>query len=512
VSSQSRWSSQERDELRAALNAAEARVSLVAKAMRRPLALGAHPVLIGLLSLEEKLQAAGFPAMSPWWRARFALFYGCAKLQLVLRVGRRGGKSSSLCRIAVLEALYGEHDIPPGDVGVVAIISTKRDEATQRLRTIKAVLGVLHVEHRPIDGGVELVGRPIAFKVFTASIAGVSGPTCIFVICDEVAKWRDADTGANPAREVLASLGPTMATQPNARMVLSSSPLGTMDAHAKAFDEGQTERQMVAHAPSWVANPTLSESHTHVLEPDDGKWKREYAAIPMEGDEESIFSAALLTRATRIGPVDLPPMPGWTYVAAMDPATRGNAWTLVVSSRDESGRMIFAHAQEWRGSSERPLDPESVLLEQASILGRFHVKHVQTDNWAGDALASIARRHGLNLVQTSLTMGRKIELYDAAQTKIADGQVELPPHPQLRADLLGVKRVVTASGMSIRLAQTPDGRHSDFAPPVALLLEQHCPGPRTVETVAQASESRTIAKEEEQFGRKVKRDYWQRGP
>ena len=75
-----------------------------------------------------------------------------------------------------------------------------------------AVLDALGIKHRPIDGGVELVDRPIAFKVYTASIAWVSGFTCIRAIADEAAKWRDADTGANPAREVLASLRPTMAT------------------------------------------------------------------------------------------------------------------------------------------------------------------------------------------------------------------------------------------------------------------------------------------------------------
>jgi hypothetical protein len=104
--------------------------------------------------------------------------------------------------------------LPPGDVGIVGIVSVSRDEAAQRLRTIKAILDALGVKYRPIDCGIELEARPIAFKVFTASISGVVGGTWFCGIGDELARWRDADTGANPATEVLGSLRPTMAGQP----------------------------------------------------------------------------------------------------------------------------------------------------------------------------------------------------------------------------------------------------------------------------------------------------------
>jgi hypothetical protein len=141
-------------------------------------------------ALDRLLVAKGFPATSPWWRQTLADFYAQHVRQLVLRVGRRGGKSSTLSRVAVLEALYGEHRIPPGDVGVVAFISVTRDEANQRLRLIKAILDAVGVEWRPADGGVELERRPILFKVFAATMAGVVGFTGVACFCDEVARWR----------------------------------------------------------------------------------------------------------------------------------------------------------------------------------------------------------------------------------------------------------------------------------------------------------------------------------
>jgi hypothetical protein len=295
----------------------------------------AEEILARYDEVDARLVAVGFPKTSPWWRETFERWYRSGCRQLVPRCGRRAGKSSSLSRLGVVEALYGQHTVPPGDVGTVAIISTRRDEAAKRLRTVTSILDALGERHRPLSGGalgVELVGRRVAFQVFAASIAGVSGFTSIFVLCDEVAKWLDSDTGANPATEVLASVRPTMATQPNARIVLSSSPMGMLDAHYDAFEAGDDAYQLTAYAPTWEANPTLTEADTRLLERDESTWLREYAAVPQAEVESALLTEMLVDRATRAEPRDLPRAPGHYYAATIDPATRGNAWTLVVAA------------------------------------------------------------------------------------------------------------------------------------------------------------------------------------
>lgn len=258
------------------------------------------------VKMDRRLVEAGFPATSPWWMETLRRFYASGRRQLVLRVGRRGGKSSTLCRVGVCEAIVGDHAVPPGDIGVVAIVSVSRDEAAKRLRTIESILRTLQVGYRPLREGTgfELaVGErerpPIGFQVFTASIAGVSGPTVITAIGDEVAKWSDKDTGANPAKEVLASLRPTIATQRNAKLFLSSSPLSTVDAHAAAFDEGDDDFQLVAHAPTWVANPTITEAETHALERDPRLHAREYGAIPDDAIANAFPATAVLASVGR---------------------------------------------------------------------------------------------------------------------------------------------------------------------------------------------------------------------
>ena len=77
-----------------------------------------------LAAVDAKLVASKWPALSPFWRSTFERFLDSGRRQLVARVGRRGGKSSSLCRFAVSFALaYDVSQIPPGDVGVIALIS-----------------------------------------------------------------------------------------------------------------------------------------------------------------------------------------------------------------------------------------------------------------------------------------------------------------------------------------------------------------------------------------------------
>lgn len=420
-------------------------------------------------AIDAALQAKGFPATSKWWRARIRAFYRSGRRRFITRVGRRGGKSSTYCRLAVVEALYGQHSIPPGDVGVLAIISARRPDALERLRTIKAILDAIGVAYAEKGDSVELASRRVVFTVFTASIAGVSGFTAIFVLCDEVAKWRDSDTGANPAAVVISSVAPTMATQPNAKLILSSSPMGLLDAHADAYALGDTPNQMIAHATSWEANPTLSEASTRADEPDELIWAREYAAIPQAEAETSLFSSAMVNAACSIAG-DTPADDRHRYVATMDPATRGNAWTLVVACLSDNAVRRVVLAREWRGSKAKPLSPSAVFADIAALLRPYRLAHAHSDQFAEDALRELARPYGLSLlVDKPWTASTKADAYDALRTLLQEHKLELPDDPVVKTDLLGVRTRLTRSGTLYELA-TQGARHSDYAPAIAMAV------------------------------------------
>lgn len=427
-----------------------------------------------------------FPATSPEWHAAIARFYTRGVLQFVARVGRRGGKSSTMCRLAVCEALWGRHEIPAGDIGVVAIVSARRKDALDRLRTIKAILDALGVEYTAHGDAIDLVSRPISFHVFTASIAGVSGFTSIFVLLDEVAKWRDKSTGANPANTVIESIVPTTATMPEARVVLISSPMGLVDAHADAMALGDTEDQMVWYAPTWVANPTLTLERTKKLaKGNEVVWAREYAAIPQAEDELSVFEGRLVTKATR-APVPVPdderrlkeigftdkdtaPDERHRYVATIDPATRGAAWTFNIACLSDRGVHKIVLAREWRGTPEKPLSIEKTFKTIKSYLTAYGIRALYSDNYSPDALMQLARQQDIALVIEPWTQNLKEEAYENMKTLFSEDRIELPPDPQVAQDLLGVRQKITRTGFQYDLAKVGT-RHSDYAPAIAMAV------------------------------------------
>lgn len=429
----------------------------------------AATVMARFEALDTHLQRRGFPPTSPFWVRTIRAWYAGGKRRLTARVGRRGGKSSTLCRLAVVEALYGQHKIPPGDVGVVAIISARRPDALERLRTIKAILDSLGTAYQERGDSIELKDRRVVFTVFTASIAGVSGFTAIFVLCDEVAKWRDSDTGANPAAVVISSVSPTLATQPHARIVLSSSPMGLLDAHADAFALGDTALQHTAHAESWVANPSLTEASTRELEPDEVVWLREYAAIPQAEAETSLYSAMMVERCTR-ATGDLLPCLRHTYTATIDPATRGNAWTLVVACLSDQQVRRVVLAREWIGSKAKPLSPSDVFRQIAELIQPYGLRYVHSDQFAEDALRELARPHGLSLlVDKPWSAANKADAYDGLRSLLQEKRIDLPADPIVRTDLLGVRVRLTRAGTSYELA-SQGSRHSDYAPAIAMAI------------------------------------------
>jgi hypothetical protein len=456
-----------------------------------------HPVVAGLRRMEEVLVPAGMPPISAWWWETIERFYASGKREAVIRAGRGAGKSTTTCRVAVAEALFGDHPLAPGDIGSIPIISVKQQDAKDRLSTIETILKLLGEGYSKVGDSIRLHRRAIEFRVSVASLQSSVGATALFIFCDEVAYWRDADTGANPATKVLATIRPTMRARANSHLWMVSAPLGQLDAHATAYAEGETARQVVAFAPTWVGNPTITEAQSHAEETNIDLWRQLWAAIPLEGTEFSMLAPVTLDRATRVeSPAwdrcriqgaeleawrtisragDLPPERGVTYVAAMDPAMTSNAWTLTVAGRrlvDGRSKRSVALVREWRGSQSAPLDPFEVLGDVKRILSFYALAIVDTDRYHSHSLYAIGRRAGLTVRIVDSSHGDLLLRYDNVSRWLSDGEVELHPSKVLRKDLLGVKRILTPAGFTIRLDVTPDGRHSDFAPATALALDR----------------------------------------
>lgn len=459
-------------------------------------------------ALDSYLQTKGFPATSPEWHRQIERWYTSGVLQFVGRVGRGGGKSSTICRLAVCEALYGKHHINPGDTGIVTIVSASKDDANDRLETIRAILialGYSAVRRGTPPGpkhfleSAEEISIPhlrVAFRVYAASFRALSGFTSIFIFLDEVAKWRDEKTGVSPATEVFASVSATRRSKPK-KIALISSPLGLKDLHADLFAQGDTDAQIVWHAPTWVANPTVTEADCRTQEPNEVRFQREYGAIPTAEDELSVFEGAQVTRATRTT-LMLPADERHRYVATIDPATRGNAWTFVISCLSDQRVRRVVFNREWRGTKGKPLVPGEVFKEIKPTLTAYGLRILFSDQFSADSLVEIARQQGIALIIEPWTSQLKEEAYENLRTLFQESKIELPPDPQVTSDLLGVRQKIGRNGLTYDLA-TSGGRHSDYAPAVALAVLKSiipCTPLRTSQTLeqeAQAAKARFLS-------------------
>jgi hypothetical protein len=215
--------------------------------------------------------------------------------------------------------------------------------------------------------------------------------------------------------------------------------------------------------PSWWTKERAAELHRQ----DADAYRTDFEAQFLE-PEELFFPASLVEVAVRKAPEILPREPGHTYFAAMDPATRGNAWTLVIGTR-KGTRRIVARATQWLPAGV-PLKPDEVLKEAAVICKAYGVTLVKTDQWAVDALRPLAAAVGLTLIQQDLTGPEHYEAYKTAQTWLTLGQLELAPVSWLIDDIKRVKRRVTQAGLSVVLPHTADGRHCDGAPALVRML------------------------------------------
>ena len=463
-----------------------------------------------LMEQEEVLTRHGFPPMSDWWKATLRDFYRSGKRRLVLRVGRRGGKSSTLCRVAVVETLYGAHSVPPGDVGYFILVSTTKGEASSRLVTIRAILDVLGVAHHPVDSGVAIEGKNVGFKVYPATIAGVSGPTGIGFMGDELAKWRDSETGANPAKQVLASLTPTMATQPTAKAFLSSSPFSTIDAHAEAFDRGTTESQTVAHAPTWVANPTISEADTRELEPDEPTRLREYGAIPMSSGTHHWFDSSTIQAAVESYELPVVAQPGTVLTAGGDCAFVNDSAALVVGHltpgpTSDLDKFRLGDLDEVQPEPGAPLMPSIIVKRFAARLRALGVGGMMADGHYKMTVVEHFIEAGLGFLDAPTVVA---EPYVRLRVLLQGNRCALPDHPRLLNQLRQVMWRPTPNNM-IQIIQPrngPGGGHGDLVSALVLAAWQ-----RGGTVVQKAPEWQTDELEQQRIQRmaeKREKEWW----
>ena len=301
----------------------------------------------------------------------------------------------------------------------------------------------MSLRYEPRGDEIELTGdRPALFKVFACSTRAVVGFTSIAIFGDECARWESRDSAANPAAEVIGSLMPTLATQPFGFCALPSAPWGGDDFHAELYSHGDTDVQVVSFAPTWLANPTLSEEATHDLEPDERIWSREYAAEP------GTTVTAAFDRDDALACFAGTPRgaPGGAIVTTDPSSLRGDAYSYMCGHETSVGEIVITEVDGWGGDELRHVTMADIVAEISARAKKLGTTTVYADQREEAALRSLFAQQGISYTSYAWSETSKDDAVMVLRRLMRERKLFLPEHAQLRREITGLKARLMPSG------------------------------------------------------------------
>jgi hypothetical protein len=439
--------------------------------------------------------AGGKPLGELWSSSKVRRIFGekrpakVAPKYMVILAGIRGAKSiMAACQAIVASQVVPVEHLAPGDEVRIPILSTDVDLAHVAFSHLLGIVQSIPelsdlLVGKPKADSLELrhpSGKPIEIKVTAMSRAGTTLVArwlagCIF---DEAPRML-GDGSVKSLPESLKAISGRMLPGAQIWMIGSPhAPFGPVyDIQAEHFGK-PTEVYCVVRAQGPDLNPewwTPERCNAQRLE-DEDVYKTDVLA-EFADPEECLISSVDLEACTRTEPAVVPPIPGVEYVATMDPATRGNGWTLHVigcRARDADGQPLYhmALARQWMGSKATPLSPRATLKDIAKTIEPYGLTEVTTDQWSVDALRDLAELTGLTLREITMDSENRLQMAKTVAMVLRTRRLELPTDKYLRNDLLMAKNRVTQNGATLVLPKTGDGRHCDHLPPLMFAMAQ----------------------------------------
>jgi hypothetical protein len=422
---------------------------------------------------------------------------------LVLGAAVRCGKSTIVAAKALRNAYLGDcSGLAPGEIPRVAILSVDLDKARE---TFSKIVGALQASPtlgrllmKPPGSDSVIIrnrwGWPVEIKVVAGARAGKTlvSRWLLGFIADEAPRMVGEDEGVVNLDDALSAIRARMRKGAQIDLVGSLwAPRGPVfnyvtERHGKP---GADLVVMLATGPMLRPELYTPEYCARIQKADDRAYQADVMskfADPISALLASVNVTACTRQDTRLGPT-----PGQGYVAVIDPATRGNGWTLVVLGSTPRGGYEVCVAREWIGSRSAPLRASRVLPEIDEELSAFGIEECVTDQAGYDHLVDIAE---LTKVSFSLRLAARND--DVAimnlRNLIAEQTISLPNNSQLKTDLIAIRtRPKAAGGSQVVLIKTQDGRHCDYG--AAMLLAAQClPQPPAVEEIDERDDEQRI--------------------
>ncbi len=385
--------------------------------------------------------------------------------------------------------------LAPGDIPMLPILAPDMRAAKQ---TWQHICGTLEQSERlrklfakkPRGDSIWIYhpsGRAVEVTVRALSRFGtaLTSRWCVGVIWDEAPRMVGAADGAkNIDESIRAARGRVL---PGGQLLLIGSPSHpfgpVFELYTKHFGR-PSEDIVICKARGDHLNPRKwTKKEQEALKRTDPNGHRTEFLAEFGDPEEAFFSSDSIERNRRRTPDVEPFDPTWSYVAAMDPAGRANAWTLTVLGRkpstDMRERYVVVFAKQWRLPRHRSkgdfLEPNKILDDIKSIVNSYGINEVHTDQYAVEVMMALGDHHGLDVIPHDLLAENRREAANGIKVLLEEDRLELAPDHYLREDLVRVEKRITAAGVGIHLPKSSDGRHCDYFPALGLCV-LHPPG------------------------------------
>lgn len=398
-------------------------------------------------------------------------------VDLMCTVGRRGGKSETISRVAMFECLHGGHEVAlaPGQLGLFAVVSPLREQSEQIIGYAKGLAALSSVKRHvaKVLADETHFKNGIVLRTMTCDAVAVSGPTLIGAVYDEWAKW-PGEESATPDYEVDASLRPALAP------VIGAPPrrhIRITSAYLQEGDAYDTERASfgVAGAPVLVVrgntetfNPAIDRAwlererarNPHVYE-------REYGGTNGPQWQPAVtkgwFGLEVVTACVDKDRTESPRIAGVHYTLAIDQAFKADRFAIAVTHAEypeaeprsiggpgAAPRYIIDLAKAWRAPKDHALSVEQAACDVAAICERYGNHAVYCDQFAAEPLKVVFKRYGVQLIERPWTASTKPIKYRAVRDAMVDKSVRLPNHPELIREFCNIQgRLLRSGGESI---------------------------------------------------------------
>ena len=242
-------------------------------------------------------------------------------------VGRRGGKSRAMATLATYIGGLCQHNLVPGERGVLLCIAPDQRQAAIVLDYVQAAFEASPILKQLIASRAAdtlVLTNGINIEVRAASFRRLRGPTYIAVIADEAAFWYSDEFSANADTEILNAVRPGLATTGGPLFIVSSpyAKRGVLwETYRKHYGPDGDPLILVAQGTSREFNPSLPQSVVdRALERDHAAASAEYLA-QFRADIET-FVPYEVVQACVGDHVEMAPLSKQHYSAFVDPERR----------------------------------------------------------------------------------------------------------------------------------------------------------------------------------------------